>query len=228
MFSFRNLAVSIFGSELSAPLPYSQDLSRYRKFQFGTSLLAVAKQAHMKPSEATVVHQCPALIQELNWHAQTYSAPPSQADSARDILFSFYNGELFRIVVTYDKDRTEGMTAEDIVEAVSAIYGTATRPAVEINLSSNHLYSNGEKGIARWEDSQISLNLFHSRFQSTFGLVMHSKRLDALALAAIIESIRLDKQEAPHREVERQKKKDEETRSRQEAARLVNKAPFRP
>jgi hypothetical protein len=57
---------------------------------------------------------------------------------------------------------------------------------------------------------------------------MHSKRLDALALAAIIESLRLDKQEAPHREVERQKKKDEETRSRQEAARLVNKAPFRP
>jgi hypothetical protein len=236
MFSFRNLAVSIFGSELSTSLPYSQDLSRYREFQFGTSLLAVAKQAHMKLSEATVIHQCPALIQELNWHARTYSAPPSQADSARDILFSFYNGELFRIVVTYDKDRTEGMTAEDIVEAVSAIYGTATRPAVEIILSSTHLYSNGEKSIsdrsekviARWEDSQYSLNLFYSRFQSTFGLVMHSKRLDALALAAIIESVRLDKQEAPHREVERQKMKDEETRSRQEAARLVNKAPFRP
>ena len=183
-----------------------------------------------------MIHQCPALIQELNWHARTYSAPPSQADSVRDILFSFYNGELFRIVVTYDKDRTEGMTAEDIVEAVSAIYGTATKPAVEIILSSTQLYSNGEKSIsdrsekviARWEDSQYSLNLFHSRFQTTFGLVMHSKRLDALALAAIIESVRLDKQEAPRREIERQKKRDEETRSRQEAARLVNKAPFRP
>ena len=77
----------------------------------------------------------PALIQELNWYARTYSAL-RMTDSARDILSSFYNGELFRIVVTYDKDRTEGMTAEDIVEAVSAIYGTATRPAVEIILSS--------------------------------------------------------------------------------------------
>src|SRR4030095_8267741 len=121
MFSFRNLAISIFGSEFSAPLQYSQDLSMYREFQFGTSLLAVAKQAHLKPSEARVIHQCPALIQELMWNARTYSAPPSQADSVRDILFSFYNGELFRIVVTYDKDRTEGMTAEDLVEAVSVI-----------------------------------------------------------------------------------------------------------
>jgi hypothetical protein len=236
MISFRNLAVSIFGSESSEPLPYSQDLSRYREFQFGTSLLVVAKQARMKPSEARAIHQSPALIQELNWHAKTYSAPPSQADSVRDILFSFYNGELFRIVVTYDQDRTEGMTAEDIVEAVSAIYGTATRPAAEIILSSTHLYSNGEKSIsdrsekvlARWEDSQYSLILFHSRFQPTFGLVMYSKRLDALALAAIVESTRLDKQEAPRRDAERQKKKDEETRFRQEEARRVSKSSFRP
>jgi hypothetical protein len=236
MISFRNLAVSIFGSESSVPLPYSQDLSRYREFQFGTSLLVVAKQAHMKPSEATAINQNPALIQELNWHAQTYSAPQSQADSVRDILFSFYNGELFRIVVTYNQDRTEGMTAEDVVEVISAIYGTATRPDAEIILSSTHLFSNGEKSvsdrservIARWEDSQYSLNLFHSRFQPAFGLVMYSKRLDALALAAIVESTRLDKQEAPHREAERKEKKDEETRSRQKEARRVSKASFRP
>jgi hypothetical protein len=236
MISFRNLAVSIFGPEPSAPLPYSQDLSRYREFQLGTSLLAIAKQAHMKPSEATAIHQRPALIQEMNWHSRTYSAPPSQADSVRDILFSFYNGELFRIVVTYDQDRTEGMTAEDIVEVVSAIYGTATRHDAEIILSSTYLYSNGEKSvsdrservIARWEDSQYSLNLFQSRFQPTFGLVMYSKRLGALALAAIVESTRLDKQEAPRREAERQKKNDEETRSRQEEARRVSKASFRP
>ena len=236
MFSFRNLAISIFGSEFSAPLLYSQDLSMYREFQFGTSLLAVAKQAHLKPSEATAIHQYPALIQELRWYSRTYSAPPSQADAVRDILFSFYNGELFRIVVTYDKDRTEGMTAEDLVEAVSVIYGTSTRPAAEIVLSSTYLYNSGEKSIsdrsekviARWEDSQYSHNLFHTPFQNTFGLIMYSKRLDALARVAIVESSRLDRQEAPRRELERQKKKDEDTRSRQEEARRANKAPFRP
>jgi hypothetical protein len=57
---------------------------------------------------------------------------------------------------------------------------------------------------------------------------MYSKRLDALARNAIVESVRLDKQEAPRRETERQKKKDEENRARQEKARQANKAPFRP
>jgi hypothetical protein len=59
-------------------------------------------------------------------------------------------------------------------------------------------------------------------------MVMYSKRLDALARAAIVESVRLDKQEAPRRESERQKKKDEERRGRQEKARQANKASFRP
>jgi hypothetical protein len=55
-----------------------------------------------------------------------------------------------------------------------------------------------------------------------------SRRLDALAGSAIVEAIRLDYQEAPKREIERQNKKDDENRARQEKARRANKAPFRP
>jgi hypothetical protein len=127
------------------------------------------------------------------------------------------------------------MTAEDIVEAVSAKYGT-TRPVAEIILSSTQFYNGGEKIIsdrtekiiARWEDTQYSFSLFQPSYQSTFGMIMYSKRLDALARTAIVESVRLDKQEAPRREIERQKKKDEENRARQEKARQSNKAHFRP
>jgi hypothetical protein len=61
-----------------------------------------------------------------------------------------------------------------------------------------------------------------------FGMVMYSKRVDALARAAIVEAIRLDEQEAPQRETERQKKKDDENRVQQEKDRRANKAPFRP
>ena len=39
-------------AQVSAPLTYSQDLSRYREFQFGMSLAAIAKQGGMEPSEA--------------------------------------------------------------------------------------------------------------------------------------------------------------------------------
>jgi len=236
MINVRILSIAIFVAVLSASSIYSQDLSRYREFQFETGLPAIAKQAHLKPLDARAIHRRPAVIQELTWEAQSFPSSSPGSDSAKNILFSFYNGELFRMVVTYDPDRVAGLTADDIVEAISAKYGTATRPVAEITLSSTYFYNGGEKIIsdrsekvlARWEDSQYSFNLFQLSLEPTFGMVMYSKRLDALARAAIVESVRLDDQEAPQRETERQKKKDEENRVRQEKARQANKAPFRP
>jgi hypothetical protein len=236
MITARIIAIAILGVVFSAPSIYSQDLSRYREFQFGTGLPAVAKQAHLKASEARAIHQRPALIQELAWEARSYIHSSPRSDSVKDILFSFYNGELFRMVVIYDPDRIAGMTVEDIVEAVSAKYGAATRPVAEITLSSTQFYTGGEKlisdrsekVIARWEDSQYSFNLIQPVYKSTYGMVMYSKRVDALARAAIVEAIRLDEQEAPQRETERQKKKDDENRAQQEKDRRANKAPFRP
>lgn len=78
----------------------------------------------------------------------------------RTISFSFYNGELFRIVVNYDRSKTEGLSTEDVVEAISAKYGTATKPAAEVIFSSSQVYNDSEVVIARWEDSQYSFNLF--------------------------------------------------------------------
>jgi hypothetical protein len=235
MISLRNVAISVFGAAITAAPTYSQDLSRYREFQLGTNLLMVSKQIRVKPSEAKVIHERPAMIQELEWRAPFTGSSP-RADSVGNILFRFYNGELYNLVVTYDRERTEGLTAEDIVEAVSSKYGTANRPTAEIVLSATHLFADGEKMIsdrietviARWEDSQYSFNLFQFSSEATFGLVVYSKRLNDLARAAIAESIRLDKQEAPQREIESRKKKDEESRAEQEKARRVNKPPFRP
>ena len=89
-----------------------------------------------------------------------------EAESVNEVLFNFYNGELFRMVVSYDQQRTEGLTDQDMVEAISATYGIATQPAAKIILfSSSYIYNDSEKVIARWEDSQSSLNLFHSSNQ---------------------------------------------------------------
>jgi hypothetical protein len=215
-------------AQVLAPLTYTQDLSKYREFQFGMNLLAVAKQADVKSTEARVVHQRPALIQELEWRPQRSLSTSPEGDTVKEVLFSFYNGELFRIMVNYDQYKTEGLTNEDMVEAISSRYGVAIRPAAKIILfSSFHVYNDSEKVIARWEDSQYSLNLFRSSYQPTFGLLVFSKRLDARAVAAIAEAIRLDDQEAPQREIQRQKKQDEENRAAQEKARPANKASFR-
>ncbi len=51
-------------------LPVTALLPRYREFQFGMNLLSVAKQADMNPSEARVIQQRPAAIQELEWRLQ--------------------------------------------------------------------------------------------------------------------------------------------------------------
>src|SRR6266487_5409190 len=223
MISARSLTISIFWVVLTTPLTHAQDLSRYREFQFGMNVVAVAKQADVKPSEAKVIHQRPAVIQELEWRPQRFLASSPQAEPVKEILFSFYNGELFRMLVNYDQHKTEGLTDEDMVEAISAKYGIATRPATKITLllsSSFHVYNDIEKVIARWEDSQYSFNLFRSSYQPTFGMLVFSKSLDALARAAVVEAIRLDEQEAPQREIERQKKQAEEDHAAQEQARL--------
>ncbi len=224
----RFLGVSLQADPVSAPLIHAQDLSRYREFQLGMNLLAVAKQAEMQPSQARVIHQRPALIQELEWRPQRSLAYSPQGDPVQEVLFSFYNGELFRIVVNYDQIRTEGLTDEDMVEAISAKYGTATKPAAKVILfSSSQVYNDSENVIACWEDSQYSFNLFRSSYQLTFGMLVFSKRLDPLAQAAIVKVVRLDEQETPQREIGLQKKQDEENRARQAKARLVNKAAFR-
>jgi hypothetical protein len=214
---------------VSAPLTYTKDLSRYREFQFGMNLVAVAKQADLNPSKARVVHQRPALIQELEWRPQRALDASSEVEPVKEVLFSFYNGELFRMLVNYDQYKTEGLTDQDMVEAISAKYGVATRPTAKIILfSSFHIYNDSEKVIARWEDTRYSFNLFRSSYQPTFGLLVFSKQLDRSAVAAIAEAMRLDELEAPQREIERQRKQEEESRAAQEKARPANKAAFRP
>jgi hypothetical protein len=41
---------------------------------------------------------------------------------------TFYNDQLFRITITYDQSRTDGMTDADVIEAVSATYGLVAVP----------------------------------------------------------------------------------------------------
>ena len=51
----------------SAPAVGAMDLSRYRNFQFGEALPALAKQAGLELSDVKLIHERPAVIQELEW-----------------------------------------------------------------------------------------------------------------------------------------------------------------
>jgi hypothetical protein len=202
------------------------DLSKYREFQLGTDLPTVAKQAGANPSQAKVVHRRPALIQELEWRPQPLG-PSSRSEPAKDVLFSFYDGELFRIVINYDRYETEGMTADDLVEAISVAYGTAAKPTAPATAMPGR-FGEQDEVLAEWQDTQYCFDLIRSPFGSGFKLVGVLKRLEATAQAAIIEAGRLDDKEAPQREAERMAREDETTRAKLEKARLVNKPKFRP
>jgi hypothetical protein len=242
----RLLAMSLAAIVAFASQVTAYDLSRYREFQAGMSVAAVAAQAAISP-EPRVVQQRPALIQELMWQPPRVFRLAPNGDAVRKVLFSFYNGQLFRMVVTYNRDRTEGLTAADLIDAISANYGHATlapqsapqltaatsipdgtaTPAPWPQQSSRSL-GYEDTILARWEDAENSIHLFESPFESGFGLVVVSKSLDALARVATAEATRLDSQEAPQREIERQQKQSEDKRLKNEAARRSNKAAFRP
>lgn len=202
------------------------DLSQYRGFQLGTNLATVADHAGVDPSQATVVHSRPVLIQELAWRAKPLGRT-SEKESVQTVAFSFYDGELFRIVVDYDQYQTEGLTTDDMVEAISATYGMATKPAAPADAKPLR-NSDQEEVLARWQDPQYRFDLIRSSYGRSFALVGVLRRLEAPAQAAILEATRLDHQEEPQRDAARIASVEEAARVKLEKARLVNKPTFRP
>jgi hypothetical protein len=227
--STRSLVTSIFLALFSLPLIYAQDLSKYREFQLGMNLDAVAKKADVDPSAAKVIYQRPAVIQELEWWPHSSSNSPDQPDPVNEILFSFYNGQLYRIVIRYDQQRTKGLTDQDLIESISAKYGKPTMPDEKIISSpSSQFYSDSENVIACWESSQYSIYFFRFSYGPAPGMLVVSKRLEALAQVAIVQAVALNAQEAPQREIESQKQQDEEKSAAEQKARPLSKANFRP
>ena len=209
---------------LAAPLLRGQDLSKYRHFTFGMSLTRVLERTDQKMADAKVLHGRPALIQELTWWPPNLPGTSFRSDTVEQILFSFYNGALYKISVTYDRTSTEGLTAEDMVKSISAKYGPATNAAVEIDPAKNDGYVVRQKPVASWEDAQYSFNLARSSSTDHLGLIIYSKRVNAEAELAIAEAVKLEEQEGPNREAERQKKQTDDL----EVARQKNRKIFRP
>lgn len=208
---------------LFSPLLCGADLSTYRGFQFGMSLDAAVKHLGMNASEVTMIHQRPARIQELTWNPERFSGASGDTDPVEVVVFSFYNGQLFRMIVDYDNQKTAGLSIEDITEAFSIRYGAVTHPAAE-TLFPSAVFSKGVTVVACWADAEYSFNLAQSPYGSSFELIAFSKHLNALADAAVARGIQMDAQEAP----ERQKAEEQSAQSKLDKTRLANKPRFRP
>lgn len=229
MSTTRILATSLAWSVIAAPAAQAQEFSGYRDFRLGTSPAVVAQQARIDP-EARVLQRRPAAIEELTWQPPATRVPSPQWDSVKKVVFGFYDGQLFRMVVSYDRDKTEGLTDADMIASVSEMYGLSRLPATWLTPAPAPSTSLGFEDtiLARWGDAEHSVHLFRSPYQATFGLVIASTRLDALARAAVVEGARLDIEEAPQRELDRLQQQADDKRLNDAKARRSNKPTFRP
>ena len=220
--------IGILFGILGASALHAADLSVYRGLRFGMSLAAAAKQAGTNANDVRIIHTRPALMQEIDWrpHPPVVLSDPFRTDTVQQAQLSFFNGELYRIVVDYDRYRIEGMTAADVIAGITAIYGTATTPTADV--AYNSAYGDTVPVLARWEDSDYSWNLIRTGDRSSFALIIYSKRLEGLAQAASAEAVRLDAQEAPKRELALQKQRDDDEQLALEKARSLNKPTFHP
>ena len=201
----------------------------YRNFQLGGDIASVAALTGLRASNARTVSARPAILQELEWQRPYVVSDRTLADPVQQIAFSFYNNQLFRLVVEYDRDRTEGMTDADMIEAISTVYGTPVRHTAKATVAPLPAIDE-ESGtrIAEWGNAEYTAVLYRASYASGFRMFVTSVRLSGLARTAKAEARRLDERDAPERERARQKKAVDEARASKEKARLANKATFTP
>jgi hypothetical protein len=206
----------------SAP---AEEISRYRGYVLDSNLESVVTASGASDADVKTLHERPARIQEVGWRAPYVMSDAKLADPVRGIVFTFCDGALYQIVVGYDRARTDGLTNQDIINGVSAVYGDpvakpATRPPAAA-------FPDGTI-LARWERQASSVTLVRDRYSRELQLILTSTASSARARAAIKEAIRLDTLEAPRRELQQRNKELADADAARAEKRTANKAAFRP
>lgn len=204
------------------------DLDTYRGFELGASTADVIARTAAAERDVKTLHQRPALLQELLWRPRDARGPNSaDPDSVAAIVFSFTDNQLFKMVINYERSRTAGLTNEDMITSLSAMYGprstrpapTAPRPAFDS--------LNTPVVIATWRQGDATLTLNQSTYGG-FSLVITSIPLEALARKAQATAVIMDAREAPAREAARAKEQADAARAAAEKTRTTNRDTFQP
>lgn len=227
-----HVGVLLVCATLAAGPLCAQDLAEYRAVHLGDSVQRVLEATGAAAGAVRERHHRPALLQELEWRVGSIGTIAGPAmDPVQRVQLSFYNDRLYRIFVSYDRTRIDGMTDADLVEAVSATYGEAITSASAKQLrelESTDIGQQQHDAVARWEDGEYSIVLVRGGYLEPLSLVILDKHLAADAAYAGVEATRLDVAERPDREAAKARQQAEEARLAQEKVRPANKAAFKP
>jgi len=227
--TIRSFALPVCVTVLCVQAIAAQAPVRYRDFVMGSDLVSVAKLAGVSASGAKVIHTRPSVMQDLEWRPRYYAGGAAPLTDPVDLmLFKFYDDQLFMVVADYDRRRTEGMSAEDMIAAISATYGPVSQVPSRRLGTPTVQYGFPDTPLAVWGDTESSVTLLRVAYPASFRLVVALTRLENLARTATASAVRQDSDEAPQRELDRQKREAAVTAAAQEKAKAENKAQFRP
>jgi hypothetical protein len=202
-------------------------LSRYRGVTIGDPVQVVVDQLKVTSSDVKVVHERPTLIQRITWRPRRLiSGTVVEPDPLSEMVLTFHLGRLAAITVTYDLDRTRGLTNADLHEAFTNTYGTSRLAPTPTRTT---VASRAEPEIiGRWDDGETRVLLWRESSTNRFKLTVTSIATDQAMQEAIADGLRLEASEAPARDLARRTADEAALRARDEKARSDNKAAFKP
>jgi hypothetical protein len=224
----RLFVATLFVVTSSVPLLGTPDRSRYRTYRIGEHLLSIAKQIGVAPPLATPMPDALSL-QKLTWRAQYIRhGTVSPADPVARLVFSFYNDQLFRIVIDYARERTDGMTEGDMVNAISGIYGRPSKRTYFSSPAGVPPEGGVSTLIALWMDEGHYVALLGVESgAAAFRMIVASSGLDDLARAAGADGVPMS-EEVTSSDILRTDANKGNVRLAREKTRQANIASFVP
>jgi hypothetical protein len=225
------LSMLLWMVALAVPVTAAEPVyANYRGAFLGDPVSVVVSHFKMTLAEVATVHERPTLVQRITWRPHRFIADTISTPAALDEMeFTFHRGRLVRMVVTYDSERTEGLTNADLREAFTHTYGApalvASNPmaAVEIGRPLRPADVVGE-----WGDGSTLVVLSRVLYPRRVVLTITSIADDRAMQSAVTAGVRLDQQEALSQDLIQRVLDATTVQDRSEKARRRNKAAFAP
>ena len=215
---------------LGITLPASaQERGHYREFQLGASVAVISALTDARLEDVTLVHERPAVMQELRWMPSSFGtagSSPTRGKGVEQIMFSFYENQLYRMMVDYERSQTKGMTDRDMIDAIARMYGPPS--SSNITDQSRRSESVASRLVARWTGPGYAVAVSRWAYGGAWRLVVESTTLAALARTADMRAIFLDVRDGPQHEAERARREQQGRNDAESAAREANTVTFQP
>ena len=185
MHAARQLFIAALALATAATMAAAQGRPQYRTYAMGDSPEAISRQIGLPMMDVTATPAAAGAVQELRWHARDAGQGTVPAGDPVDrLVFTFHEHRLFRIVIDYAPDRTQGMLEADMVAAVSALYGAPRTRTIASAEATPAPARPAEKVVARWVSGDRSVALLALQGGTAFRVIVVSSALQTLARAS--------------------------------------------